>query len=169
MDDELDIPEVIDTMLPHGVIDISYEVGARVPLREIERRTAHYFDHADLGYKQITEDTFKLKVRSPKYPVFGSFAGTVHIYEDVQERVFRFEGYLQYRVSVLWFVGVLAFFFLLVYMIHPPFWQGVFFEAVASGLCLFWTYKLGQSDRDAVAEHVEGSFLRLRSSIQNMR
>jgi len=171
MDDELDIPEALEPMLGKGAINISYELQTSIPDSSVNKRVNHHFSHSDIGYKPITDDTFKLKARSRKYPVFGAFVGRVHVLQHFEgnRRFYRLEGLLEYRMSVLWFFAVLGFFFLLMYFSKAGLWEGALFEAISSGLTLFWTYNLGRNERDSVEEHVTASCVFLQTTIENMR
>jgi hypothetical protein len=171
MDDELELPEQLAPILCKGAIDISYPINSNLPLPVVAGRAAHHFQHSDLGYKYVSGDTFKLKVRGRKYPVFGSFTGQVHVLQKFEgnSRSYTLEGLLEYRMSVLWFLGVLSFFFLLMYLVKPGLWIGALFEAVGSGLVLYSTYNLGRDQRDEVAEHVDASCRFLVNTIENMR
>ncbi len=183
-EDDLELPDrlkpvvgpVIDEMLGPGIINISQELGTRLPERMVYTRINHHFAHAGLGYRPVSHDTFRLAVRSRKYPLFGKFDGRVHIIPKVPFRdehfavpTYAIEGLLLYHISVLWFIAVLSFFFLLGYLTHAGFWLGVCIEVFGSAIVLYITYQLGRNEHEEAEERIEASFLFLRSTLQNIR
>ncbi len=174
MDDELDIPAAFEPVLARGVVNISDEVAASMPLRSAVVRINHHFQQSDLGYKPVSGDTFKLKVRGRTYPVFGSFSGLVHVFERIDEgvpgrRVYAIEGLLQFRLSVLWFLAVFSFFFLIVHFSNAGLWPGVLFTTLGTAVAVLCSYHAGRGQQDEVDERVHASLLRLRTTIQNLR
>lgn len=173
-EDELGTPHALDSVLDRGAINVSHEIGSALPLREFLRRTQHSFQHEDLGYRYVSADTFKLKVRSRKYPLFGSFSGSVHLYEKLPKlhpnySTYAMEGLLEYRMSFLWFISVASFFFLLANVFKPGLFFGALLEAVGTGLVVYSTYQLGRKERKEVADRLDAAVLRLRATQHNIR
>jgi hypothetical protein len=111
-------------------------------------------------------------VRSRKYPVFGAYTGQVHVIKKIPfsgRTLYSIEGLLEYRLSIIWFIGVMSFFFLLSFIAQLDLWFGAALQAIGTGLTIFFTYQLGKNEQEEVAERVEASFLRLRSTVQNIR
>jgi hypothetical protein len=175
MDDSLELPDEMDEVLQApGVIDISSELGCSLPQSMAVPRINRFFRDGDLGYHAVSGDTFRLRVHSRKYPVFGTFTGDVHIIERLgnlkhNRHVYALEGMLRFRISAVWFIGVFALFFLIVYLAHPEFWQGVLFLGIGSAIVLGATYELGRRERDEAADRVEADVLTLRATIENLR
>lgn len=170
MEDELELPEDVERLIEPGMIDISQVLGTRLASHHVIARVNHHFRESDLGYKPVSADTFKLRIRSRKYPLFGAFAGRVHIIADAQAPGrYKIEGLLRFRLSVLWFLAVLAFFFLLTVFTHAGLWLGAFIEALGAGIAIYTSYQLGRAEAREVDERVHASFLRLRTTIQNIR
>jgi hypothetical protein len=176
MDEDVDVPQemkqYVDEVLDPGKIDISHEIATFLPLSQVLERTHTHFRHTDLRYRKLSKDTFLLRARSRKYPLFGSFVGQVHVFEKLparQPRDYKIEGLLEYRVSLLWLIAVLSFFFLLAYVLRLDFWFSVALEAFGTGLVIYTTHRLGRDERDEVEERVEASFLGLRATLQNLR
>jgi hypothetical protein len=173
-EDELEAPRVLDPVLERGVISISHEVGTYLAPREFIKRLNHHFRQDDLGYRFVNGDTIRLKVRSRKYPLFGVFAGNIHAYEKLPKAssnysTYAVEGLLEYRLSFLWFISVASFFFLLVYIFKPGLLWGSLLQAVGTGAVVYATYKMGLGERREVGDRVENSFLRLRTTLHNIR
>jgi hypothetical protein len=175
MDDDLDTPHILDPVLDRGAIDISAEIGTHMSFAQFAQRVHHHFQHGEWRYKALAHDSFDLRVRSRKYPLFGTFHGQVHLYEKVpfsNERPYRtyaIEGLLEYRMSVLWFLSVLSFFFLITYITHPGLFVGAAVIAFGGGMTIYMTHHLGRGERDEVEEQVHDSLFRLRSTLQNLR
>lgn len=170
MDDEFEFPDALAQRLGKGAINISQEFATYLSVREVSRRVHTHFEHSDFGYQQVSDDTFKLKARSRRYPLFGIFTGEVHVLEKFgTNRTVLLEGLLEFRMSILWFISVASFFFLIVYVTHPGLWLGAVFETLSTGVTIYMTYVLGRNERDDVAEHVEASCLFLRSLFKNTR
>ncbi len=181
-DDEVELPDqlksmghVVDEVLPPGIIDISQEIGTYLPERMVQDRVHHYFAHAGLGYKYVNEDTFKLRVRSRTYPLFGKFTGKVNIYRKVpfsnrpQVPDYAIEGVLQFRPSVSWCLMVFALFGVLVWLFKPGAVVGWGLFLLGSGLTLLVRWQIGRSDREEAEDQIERAFLLLRTSLQNIR
>lgn len=182
-DDDVELPDelkevvgaVVDEVLPPGFIDVQQEIGSTLPERVVLERVHHHFAHAGLGYRYRGEDTFKLKVRSRKYPMFGAFSGKVHIIRKVPFHNnphyprYALQGVLQYHPSVLWCLGVLLFFALLAALIRPGAVVGWGLFLLGSGITLFSSFRLGREERDEAEARVEAAFLRLRTTVQNIR
>ena len=174
MDDELEIPAEFEQVLQPGMINVSQQLGCTLPLPIAVARINHFFEQRDLGYRKVSGDTFKLRVRPRRFPVFGMFVGYIHVYEKLghqtgHRHVYEIEGLLQYRVSLLWFLSVCSLFFLISILLNTGLWQGAFFIALGAGSVIFWTYMLGRRERDDVDERLHAAMLELRATIQNIR
>lgn len=170
------VEEVSERVLPSGVINIDYEIGGAVPRSAFIIRTNSHFAESDLGYKPVSGDTFKLRVKSSRYPWFGAFTGRVHIVEEFGHRsahpsirFYQLTGMLRFRMSILYILGVALFFFFALWWLSPGFLQTVTFFFFGVGACILAGYTIGREQRDEVLDRVEESLLRLRSTIMNRR
>jgi hypothetical protein len=171
MDEDLDTPHAFDPLLDRGTILVEQELATDLPLNTVLARVHHHFQHTELRYKYINKQAFLLRVPSLQHPLFGSFAGVLRITEAPAKKIHDYEitGRLEYRISLLWFIAVASFFFIIAYLTHPGFWLGVAIEVIGTTLVIVATHHIGRNERDAVEEHVEAHMLRLRATIANIR
>lgn len=173
------IEDVSESVLPSDAIDIDTLVGVPLPRSAFVSRVHRHFADDDLGYKPLrrSTDSFKLRVRSARYPWFGKFTGKVHVVEDFGHhpgahpsvRFYRLTGLLRFRLSVVYVSAVaLAFFFFLLWT-SPGFLPTVVFFFLGVGACIGAGYALGRGQRDEALDRVEESVLRLRTTIMNRR
>ena len=163
--------DVGEQILPSDAILIEQELGTALTHERAGARITHYFAECDLGYKPISADSFKLRVRGSRHPWFGSFAGVVHIIEQIgtheSVHTYRISGVLRYRLSIMYTAVVAIGVFVLLYVLHPGFWPTAVFYFLLVGGLIAAGYALGKSERDEVQKRVEESFLRLRSTFSN--
>lgn len=170
MEDELELPSEIDAALRPGLVSVDQVLGSRLAHEDVVRRVNHYFRDTDLGYKSRSGDTFLLRVRSRKYPVFGRFVGEVHVIQDLKHpQTYKIQSLLRFRISLLWFLSSLGFFFLLIKILHSGLWFGVGIQTIGSAIAIITSYKLGRGEAQEVDERVHAAFLRLRSTIDRIR
>lgn len=173
------LEDVSEQVLPGDAIDIDTLVGVPLPRSSFVSRVHHHFADDDLGYKPLrrSTDSFKLRVRSARYPWFGAFSGRVHVVEDFGHhpgahpsvRFYRLTGLLRFRVSVLYAATVALAFFLFLLWTSPGFAATVVFFFLGVGSCIAAGYAMGRGQRDEALDRVEESILRLRSTVMNRR
>jgi len=173
------IDDVAEHVLPSGAITIDTEIGTMLPRGAFVSRVNRHFADDDLGYKPLRgpHDTFKLRVKSARYPWFGAFTGRVHIIEDFGHhagahpsiRFYTVTGLLRFRLSVLYCSAVIIGFFLLLWWLSQGFFMTVVFFFFGVGACIGAGYIIGREQRDEVLDRVEESLLRLRATIMNRR
>jgi hypothetical protein len=171
------IDPVVNEVLPPGIIDIQQEVGCLLSRAEATKRIHHHFRDADMGYRPLGEESFKLRIRPRAHPYYGAFTGTVHVRENIDlvagapsaYRRFDVSGYLRYRPSILWVSVVCVFFLALLWWLAPSARVGFALFLIGAGATIMITYRLGRSERDAVDTRIAESFLRLRATIHNRR
>jgi hypothetical protein len=140
-------------------------------------RVNSHFKESDLGYRPVSGDTFKLRVKSSRYPWFGAFSGRVHIVEEFGHhpgahptvRFYQLTGILRFRLSILYVTTVALFFLLLLGWLSQGFFQTAVFFFFGVGAAVAAGYALGRGQRDETIDRIEESLLRLRSTIMNRR
>ena len=171
------IEEVAEQIVPSDAINIDNEIGAAIPRAAFVSRVNSHFAESGFGYKPVSGDTFKLRVKSSRYPLFGAFSGRIHIIEEFGHhptahptvRFYQLTGVLRFRLSVLYVTTVSLVFLMLLWWLSPGFLQTVVFFFFGVGASVAAGYTLGRGQRDEVIDRIEESFLRLRTTIMNRR
>ena len=170
------IEEVAEQIIPSDSINIDNEIGAAIPRAAFVSRVNSHFAQSDFGYKHVSGDTLKLRVKSSRYPLFGAFSGRMHIVEEFGHRnahpsirFYQLTGMLRFRISLLYVTSVALLFFLMLWWLSPGFLQTIVFFFFGVGASVAAGYTLGRGQRDEVIDRIEESFLRLRTTIMNRR
>ncbi len=171
------ITPVINEVLPPGIIDIHQEVGCLLPREQSYPRIHHHFLESDLGYRRLTNDTGKFRIRTRTYPWFGAFTGKITIRENIEPvpgahasyRRIDIDGYLRYRPSALLIGFVALALLLLILWTQPGLVPSIVLLTLGITITTILTYRLGRDENEEVEDRLAESFMRLRSTIHNRR